>query len=64
MKKVFVFTLALIFGLSLLTGVGPFEQKAYAKTIFVTIGTGGITGYERFPSGQSRALCPGRSVGR
>jgi len=54
MKKVFVFTLALVFGLSLLTGIGPFEQKAQAKTIFVTIGTGGITGVY-YPTGGAIA---------
>ncbi|UCE53261.1 MAG: TAXI family TRAP transporter solute-binding subunit [Desulfobacterales bacterium] len=54
MKKVFVFTLALVFGLSLLTGVGPFEQKAHAKTVFVTIGTGGITGVY-YPTGGAIA---------
>ncbi len=54
MKKVFLFTLALVFGLSLLTGVGPFEQKAQAKTVFVTIGTGGITGVY-YPTGGAIA---------
>ena len=54
MKKVFLFTLAIVFGLSLLTGVGPFEQKAQAKTIFVTIGTGGITGVY-YPTGGAIA---------
>ena len=54
MKKVLIFALALIFGLSLLTGVGPFEQKAHAKTVFVTIGTGGITGVY-YPTGGAIA---------
>ena len=54
MKKVFIFTLALVFGLSLFTGIGPFEQKAHAKTVFVTIGTGGITGVY-YPTGGAIA---------
>jgi TRAP transporter TAXI family solute receptor len=54
MKKLFVFTLALVFGLALLTGIGPFEQKAHAKTVFVTIGTGGITGVY-YPTGGAIA---------
>ena len=54
MKKILVFALALVFGLSLLTGIGPFEQKAQAKTVFVTIGTGGITGVY-YPTGGAIA---------
>ena len=54
MKKAFVFTLALVFGLALFSGVGPFEQKAQAKTVFVTIGTGGITGVY-YPTGGAIA---------
>ncbi len=46
MKRLFVITLALVFGIALLAGMGPFETKAQAKTTFVTIGTGGITGVE------------------
>jgi TRAP transporter TAXI family solute receptor len=54
MKKGLIFTLALVFGFSLLAGVGPFEQKAQAKTVFVTIGTGGITGVY-YPTGGAIA---------
>ncbi len=55
MKKLIVLTIALVFGLTLLGGVGPFEQKAQAgKTTFVTIGTGGITGVY-YPTGGAIA---------
>jgi TRAP transporter TAXI family solute receptor len=54
MKRTFVFAVALIFGLSLLGGVGPFEKTADAKTTFVTIGTGGITGVY-YPTGGAIA---------
>ena len=51
MKKALIFSLALIFGLALISGLGPFEGQATAgKTIFVTIGTGGITGVY-YPTG-------------
>ncbi len=54
MKRLFVVTLALVFGIALLAGMGPFETKAEAKTIFVTIGTGGITGVY-YPTGGAIA---------
>jgi len=54
MKRLFVITLALVFGIALLAGMGPFETKAQAKTIFVTIGTGGITGVY-YPTGGAIA---------
>ena len=55
MKKLIVLTIALVFGLALLGGAGPFEQKAQAgKTTFVTIGTGGITGVY-YPTGGAIA---------
>jgi TRAP transporter TAXI family solute receptor len=54
MKKLVIITTAFIFGLSLLAGLGPFEQTAHAKTIFVTIGTGGITGVY-YPTGGAIA---------
>ena len=55
MKKLIVLTIALVFGLTLLGGVGPFEQKAQAgRTTFVTIGTGGITGVY-YPTGGAIA---------
>jgi hypothetical protein len=51
MKRTFVIAVALIFGLSLLVGLGPAEKKADAgKTTFITIGTGGITGVY-YPTG-------------
>jgi hypothetical protein len=50
MKRTFIIAVALIFGLSLLAGFGPFEKTADAKTTFVTIGTGGITGVY-YPTG-------------
>ncbi len=54
MKRLFVVTLALVFGVALLAGMGPFETQAQAKTIFVTIGTGGITGVY-YPTGGAIA---------
>ncbi len=52
MKKLIIMTVALVFGLTLLVGLGPFEQKAQAaRTTFVTIGTGGITGVYYPPGG-------------
>ena len=54
MKRTFVITVALIFGLCLLAGFGPFEKTADAKTTFVTIGTGGITGVY-YPTGGAIA---------
>ena len=55
MKRTFVIGLALIFGLALLAGSGPFEKNAEAgKTTFVTIGTGGITGVY-YPTGGAIA---------
>ena len=54
MKKLLVLTIALVFGLTLLAGLGPFEQPAQAKTTFVTIGTGGITGVY-YPTGGAIA---------
>ena len=55
MKKLIVLTVALVFGLTLLAGLGPFEQKAQAgRTTFVTIGTGGITGVY-YPTGGAIA---------
>jgi len=54
MKRLFVVTLALVFGIALLAGIGPFETKAQAKMTFVTIGTGGITGVY-YPTGGAIA---------
>src|SRR5210317_122047 len=54
MKRTFVIAVAFIFGLSLLAGFGPFEKTADAKTTFVTIGTGGITGVY-YPTGGAIA---------
>ena len=54
MKKLVVFATALVFALGLFAGVGPFEQNAQAKTTFVTIGTGGITGVY-YPTGGAIA---------
>ena len=54
MKRLFIITLALVFGVALLAGMGPFETKAEAKTTFVTIGTGGITGVY-YPTGGAIA---------
>jgi len=54
MKRAIIFTIALALGLTLLTGIGPFETQAAAKTTFVTIGTGGITGVY-YPTGGAIA---------
>ena len=55
MKKLLMLTVALVFGLTLLAGLGPFEQQAQAgRTTFVTIGTGGITGVY-YPTGGAIA---------
>src|SRR5210317_1829589 len=54
MKKLFVITLALVVGVAFSAGLGPFETKAEAKTKFVTIGTGGITGVY-YPTGGAIA---------
>ena len=54
MKRTFVIAVAFIFGLSILAGLGPFEKTADAKTKFVTIGTGGITGVY-YPTGGAIA---------
>ena len=54
MRKLVVFATAIVFGLTLLTGFGLFEQNAQAKTTFVTIGTGGITGVY-YPTGGAIA---------
>jgi len=64
MKKLFVITIALVFGLALLAGLGPFEQQAQAgNTTFVTIGTGGVTGVY-YPTGGAicRLVNKGRKV--
>ena len=62
MKKVFIISLAVIFGFALVMGCAP-EEKAKteekaaempAKTTFVTIGTGGITGVY-YPTGGAIA---------
>jgi len=55
MKKGLIFAVALVFAATLALGVGPFESNATAgKTIFVTIGTGGITGVY-YPTGGAIA---------
>ncbi len=54
MKKLFVIALALVVGVAFSAGMGPFETKAEAKTTFVTIGTGGITGVY-YPTGGAIA---------
>jgi len=54
MKKLFIITLALVVGVAFAAGLGPFETKAEAKTTFVTIGTGGITGVY-YPTGGAIA---------
>ncbi len=54
MKKLLIITIAVVFGVALLAGIGPFETKAEAKTTFVTIGTGGITGVY-YPTGGAIA---------
>jgi hypothetical protein len=55
MKKLIFMAVAVIFGLTLLAGIGPTEQQAQAaRTKFVTIGTGGITGVY-YPTGGAIA---------
>ena len=54
MRKIFVSALALFIGVAFSAGVGLFESKAEAKTTFVTIGTGGITGVY-YPTGGAIA---------
>ena len=54
MKKNLILVAALIFGLTVLMGTGPLEKAADAKTTFVTIGTGGITGVY-YPTGGAIA---------
>jgi len=54
MKKLLIVTFAVVFGVALLAGIGPFETQAEAKTTFVTIGTGGITGVY-YPTGGAIA---------
>jgi hypothetical protein len=52
MKKALIFTTALFFGMVLFLGLSP--TQAQAKTTFVTIGTGGITGVY-YPTGGAIA---------
>ncbi|MGD9237832.1 MAG: TAXI family TRAP transporter solute-binding subunit, partial [Desulfobacterales bacterium] len=64
MKKALIFSLAVIFGFALVMGCAPEEkakteekaaaEPAPAKTTFVTIGTGGITGVY-YPTGGAIA---------
>ena len=48
MKKFFIFALVILFGAVLFTASAP--SSAQGKTVFVTIGTGGITGVY-YPTG-------------
>ncbi len=52
MKKAFVLSLAVLFGFVMFMGAAPGQVQA--KTIFVTIGTGGITGVY-YPTGGAIA---------
>jgi hypothetical protein len=52
MKKLLILSIALLFGIALFSGVT--SGTAQAKTIFVTIGTGGITGVY-YPTGGAIA---------
>ena len=52
MKKVLVIGIALVFGFAIFMGAAP--TTAQAKTTFVTIGTGGITGVY-YPTGGAIA---------
>ncbi|HDZ24705.1 MAG TPA: TAXI family TRAP transporter solute-binding subunit [Desulfobacteraceae bacterium] len=52
MKKLLIFSLALLFGIALFAGAT--STTAQAKTTFVTIGTGGITGVY-YPTGGAIA---------
>ena len=55
MKRAIIFTMAFVFGLSLLVGLSPVNDVAQAgRTTFVTIGTGGITGVY-YPTGGAIA---------
>jgi TRAP transporter TAXI family solute receptor len=52
MKKTLILTVAIVFGLALMMGGAPADVQA--KTTFVTIGTGGITGVY-YPTGGAIA---------
>ncbi|MDP4978305.1 MAG: TAXI family TRAP transporter solute-binding subunit, partial [Desulfobacterales bacterium] len=52
MKKAIMLSLAVLFGFAVLMGVAPADVQA--KTTFVTIGTGGITGVY-YPTGGAIA---------
>jgi hypothetical protein len=52
MKKFFILGFAVLFGLALFAGTTP--TASHAKTVFVTIGTGGITGVY-YPTGGAIA---------
>jgi len=52
MKKTLILTIAIVFGLALMLGGAPADVQA--KTTFVTIGTGGITGVY-YPTGGAIA---------
>ena len=52
MKKTLILTVAIVFGLALMLGGAPADVQA--KTTFVTIGTGGITGVY-YPTGGAIA---------
>jgi TRAP transporter TAXI family solute receptor len=52
MKKILILTVAIVFGLALMMGGAPADVQA--KTTFVTIGTGGITGVY-YPTGGAIA---------
>ena len=52
MKKVFILTIAIAFGCTLMIGLAPSDTQAESK--FVTIGTGGVTGVY-YPTGG--AIC-------
>ena len=60
MKKVLILGVVLMFGFALVVGCGPSgeqattEAPAKAKTTFITIGTGGITGVY-YPTGGAIA---------
>jgi len=54
MKKKLIVVIACLFAMSLLVGPEPVVEKAAAKTTFVTIGTGGITGVY-YPTGGAIA---------
>ena len=52
MRKALIFGVVLVFGMALFMGAGP--TPVQAKTTFVTIGTGGITGVY-YPTGGAIA---------